>query len=143
VRLAPCGSASVRFLNAQGKPAAGHRAQVHLLLTTRPPAKDSEAAFKARRLYLDALIVNAWDRGAAPTAEEVTLQDLLSIYRGAGLDADAEGRLNLPGLIPGATYRIDGVESGPREFRVEAGQAVALGDLRLPAPPAPKAPPTK
>jgi hypothetical protein len=53
---------------------------------------------------------------------------------------DAEGRITLPALIPGATYRIRSLQGGVRDFQVEAGLTMDLEDLHLPALPAPAKP---
>jgi hypothetical protein len=59
------------------------------------------------------------------------------------LVSDAEGRLTLPVLIPGASYRfLDSTtfqrgETGPtirKEFIVKPGETLDLGDLRIEKP---------
>jgi hypothetical protein len=62
-------------------------------------------------------------------------------HRGS-LTSDARGRLTLPALIPGATYRIndDSTVDGSagiqlrREFTVEAGATFDLGDILIEKP---------
>ena len=55
--------------------------------------------------------------------------------------ADADGRLTIPALIPGASYRIIdytvGREVAPQvraEFTVRPGEALDLGDIRIEKP---------
>ena len=48
--------------------------------------------------------------------------------------SDVDGRMELPALIPGATYRILGNTKGKqtyKDFTVEVGQALDLGDIIL------------
>ena len=57
---------------------------------------------------------------------------------------DAAGRVTLPGLIPGATYRLllDGGKA--RDITVRPGEMLDLGELTAARPPAPRAgPPAK
>jgi protocatechuate 3,4-dioxygenase beta subunit len=108
VRLAPCGSAKIRFVDGDGKPLAKHKPWVQLVVTPGPPANQ---AIKEGKL----------------SAEVVTL---ISQY----IDeteprADADGVLTLEGLIPGATYRIKQTRlEGEviKEFTAEAGKALEL-----------------
>jgi hypothetical protein len=59
------------------------------------------------------------------------------------LASDATGRLVLPVLIPGATYRltdrmVGGRPGGPqvrKEFMVKPGEALELGDILIEKPP--------
>ena len=60
------------------------------------------------------------------------------------LAPDADGRITLPVLIPGATYRfIDYTtvvrgQTGPeirKEFTVKPGETLDLGDIRIEKPP--------
>jgi RNA polymerase sigma factor (sigma-70 family) len=114
VRLAPCGSATLRVVDPQGKPWANYRPPVELIITPgastnilrgdRDPVRaDSESLVNLDR-------VNYWT-----------------------LRTDAEGRVTLPALIPGATYRLtrwtgeEWVED--RDFTVEAGRTRKLDDL--------------
>jgi hypothetical protein len=114
VRLAPCGSATLRVVDPQGKPWANYHPPVELIITPgastniltgdRDPVRaDSESLVNLDR-------VNYWT-----------------------LRTDAEGRVTLPALIPGATYRLtrwtgeEWVED--RDFTVEAGRTRKLDDL--------------
>jgi RNA polymerase sigma factor (sigma-70 family) len=77
VRLEPCGSAVVRFLDKEGKPRKGFRPLMYMVF--RPG-----------------------DKGAADS-DFLANVDTVN-YIGGGPTADAEGRCTLPVLIPGATY---------------------------------------
>jgi RNA polymerase sigma factor (sigma-70 family) len=114
VRLAPCGSASLRIIDPDGKPWANYRPPVEFIITSGvsstvltdeggPVVADAESLVNLDRL-------NYWD-----------------------LKTDADGRVTLPALIPGATYRLsrwtgDGWGKG-MEFTVEAGRTRNLPDL--------------
>ena len=59
-----------------------------------------------------------------------------------GCLADADGRLEFPALIPGATYRVfdqtvddDGGRQIRKEFTVKPGETVDLGDILIEKPP--------
>jgi hypothetical protein len=131
VHLAPCGSARARFVDAMGKPAADHQVEVQLLVSPRTQAAPAAGTADAVRNRIDLLLSDGWELDRE-VPDAVTLRAFLPIIRKGGPRTDAEGRLTLPGLIPGAAYRISGVVGGTREFRVEAGQAIDLGELRLP-----------
>jgi hypothetical protein len=106
VRLAACGSAKVRFVDADGKPLAKHKPWVQLLMTPGPPANEAI-------------------RNGKLSAEVVTL---ISPHFDEPL-ADADGVLKMEGLIPGATYRIKLARlEGEviKEFTAEAGKALEL-----------------
>ena len=52
-----------------------------------------------------------------------------------GIAVDEQGRCHFPALIPGATYRIVDYDfKSVREFRVEPGQALDLGDMVIARP---------
>jgi hypothetical protein len=80
VRLAPCGSARVRFVNAEGKPRADFVPGLFLVLA--PP------------------------RGVV---QAKTLQ-VASPFRRLGPHTDDQGYCNFPVLVPGATYRFGHAE---------------------------------
>ena len=75
-------------------------------------------------------------------ADEGSLAQIDPINYGKGLVTDAEGRITLPVLIPGATYRITDVTTardpaGPqlrKEFTVKSGETLDLGDILIEKP---------
>jgi RNA polymerase sigma factor (sigma-70 family) len=107
VRLERCGSATVRFVDREGKPRAGYRPFVDLV--ARPGDKDVE-----------------------PVRDFISYTDPLH-YGGLGPAADAEGRCTFPVLIPGATYQILGNDLS-KEFTVKSGETRNLGDVVVPFP---------
>ncbi|MGO9465564.1 MAG: hypothetical protein ACLQIB_16640 [Isosphaeraceae bacterium] len=75
-------------------------------------------------------------------ADEAALSALDPVNYAHPLVSDAEGRIEIPVLIPGATYRfIDRTmlrdPGGPqvrKEFQVKPGQTLDLGDIRIEKP---------
>jgi RNA polymerase sigma factor (sigma-70 family) len=130
VRLSPCGSARARFLDPGGKPLADYRPLVWLLLPPgpHPVPKRLPGRVELLRQRTDALI-----EGRVVPEPEMKIPA-----------TDAAGRVTLPGLIPGATYRLllDGGKA--RDFTVRPGEMLDLGELTAARPPAPRAgPPAK
>jgi hypothetical protein len=78
VRLEPCGSAVVRFVDKQGKPRKGFRPHIDMLF-------------------------RAGDKGVYADSAWLVNIDRVN-YPNLGPAADAEGHLTYPVLIPGATY---------------------------------------
>jgi RNA polymerase sigma factor (sigma-70 family) len=118
VRLAPCGRATVRFLDPQGKPVKDFWASPAMVLT---PGADRHAGTAARTGEL--------------LADEELLANLDRHNYWHGPRSDAQGRCTLPALIPGATYQFNFLQKGDRwvrkEFTVKAGQTRDLGDITL------------
>jgi RNA polymerase sigma factor (sigma-70 family) len=115
VRLQRCGSATVRLVDKKGKPLAGHQPSVLLILTPGGPVYGEPAVDKT----LGA------DAGYLPP--------------GLVPPSDAAGRLTVPCLIPGATYRLTDWETlywrGKwRDFSAGPGQQKDLGDFTIPQP---------
>ncbi len=119
VRLAPCGRVTARFVDAKKKPLAGYRPLLWLSL----PAVPYSAAQDLERLGtkgfwhfgFDAVWVGAGDPR----------------HYGNGPRTDAEGRVTLPALIPGATYRLSLSGGQARDFKPESGRDIDLGDLTV------------
>jgi hypothetical protein len=120
VRLQPCGQATARLVDAQGKPLAGHRALLWLLVPSGPhPAPTDLKDLRSHNLR---------------THEAVWAAYLDPARYGDGSGADARGRITFPSLIPGATYRILLGPGKARDFTAEPGRTVTLGDLSIDAP---------
>jgi hypothetical protein len=127
VRLEPCGSATARLVDAAGKPVSGWR--VGPLFTTMvitPGPSRNPAQTDSGRLLADEGALNAID----------------PINYGEPVVSDANGRITLPALIPGASYRFQDRTTfrdpaGPRvrkEFTVQPGKTFDLGDIRIEKP---------
>jgi RNA polymerase sigma factor (sigma-70 family) len=117
VRLAPCASATARFVDARGKPLADYRPLLWLSLPARPysTARELEEIKGSPNIGYDTV----WAGHADPR------------NYGAGPKTDAEGRLTLPNLVPGATYRIALFDGSDRTFQASAGKTVTLGDVTI------------
>ena len=126
VRLEPCGAARARLVTADGKPIDHYPARplVWLVVTPGPMPQSIEK-----------------DDGPL-FAEEAATTELDPVNYGMDFQSDAEGRLTLPGLIPGATYRIEdrtpalggGVPVVRKEFTVQPGETRDLGDIVIAKP---------
>jgi hypothetical protein len=114
VRLQPCGRARVRFVGPDGRTIVGHRPTFELVAAPGPNKSGARAQDQAE-LFTD-------------------LEPMSNI--------DAEGRLTLVGLIPGALYRISDDSSSNsdkgrqvrKEFTVKPGETLDLGDILIEKP---------
>jgi RNA polymerase sigma factor (sigma-70 family) len=117
VRLAPCGEATTRLLDGDGKPMTNYSLWLELVVTPGPSQYDLKKLYEKGELAADAQYVGNIDH--------VNYRD--------GPFTDSEGRITFPALIPGATYRI--VEVGDRddmikcEFKAESGKTIKLADV--------------
>jgi protocatechuate 3,4-dioxygenase beta subunit len=127
VRLEPCGAAKGRLINPDGKPVAGWRIRPNLTtMVVTPGPTSSLATVKEGVLF----------------ADEGALTVIDPTNHGNPLVSDADGRIVLPALIPGAIYRIiDRTtlrdSAGPqvrKEFTVKPGQTFDLGEIRIEKP---------
>jgi hypothetical protein len=120
VRLQPCGTAVVRAVDKDGKPVAGFRPFVEVIVTPGATSWDAMVSGKVGADF--AWMVN------------------LDRKRHRDLQPDKEGRVTLPTLIPGATLRLLGEVPGRgiidmnRTFTVEAGRRLDLKDIPIPQP---------
>ena len=123
IRLEPCGSAKARLVNPEGKPFAGRLPRRFITMVVTPGPPDTLANERAGLLAADEVELSRVD----PTNYENPLA------------SDADGRITLPVLIPGATYRfIDRTTTrdpiGPqvrKEFTVKPGETLDLGDVLI------------
>jgi hypothetical protein len=105
-----------RFVDAQGQPRPGYRPN----------------AFGFQLLVRPNLSARATPAGLRVTENDmIWLASMDPLHYSYTPTADDQGRLNLPALIPGATYRIN--ERGwQKEVTVEAGKAIELPDMPVP-----------
>jgi RNA polymerase sigma factor (sigma-70 family) len=116
IRLAPCGQIKIRLVDSAGKPVAGYRAALQLVLTPGRFQCDFDASVRGEDLAADAGPGLGYTNygGRSPT--------------------DNDGRATFSGLIPGATYRLLTTENGNisidskvlKDFQVTAGQTLEL-----------------
>jgi RNA polymerase sigma factor (sigma-70 family) len=109
VKLAPCGSAKVRFVDGDGKPLAKYSPWLQLVVT---PGPTIHQALQDKVL----------------AAEVVTL---MGRFGDGDLATDDKGYVTFEGLIPGATYRLKKTRQEPnneiiKEFTTEAGKTLEL-----------------
>jgi hypothetical protein len=119
VRLQPCGTAEVRFLDAHGQAVAGHQPFLYVMA---PPDRATE---------------DGDGREPAP-AEMHELDEFDPGHYRDGPRTDAAGRVALPALIPGVRHRMSGyLDAGGawREFETRQGQKLSLPDVVLPRRP--------
>jgi hypothetical protein len=118
VKLGRCGSARVKVLDMEGNPAPPKRRPMVLMVVTPGPGDFTPDARGKLRADTMAAVLGDWTS---------LLLD--------GPRTDAQGRVTLTGLIPGATYRLLGVEGVPGfaevDFQVGAGETKDLPDVTL------------
>jgi hypothetical protein len=112
VKLAPCGKATVRFVDGDGKPLARYAPWLQLVVTPGPPIRQ---ALEDKVLAAEVVALTGHNGDPQPGEPQT----------------DAEGRVTLQGLIPGATYRLKKALQEPRndvlkEFTVEVGKTLEL-----------------
>jgi hypothetical protein len=129
VRLGPCGSARARIVGAGGKPFAGRLP----FFGGRLPLKILTMVVNSG---LKAPVAND-KAGSVAAADENDLDWIDPINYESPIAADADGRVTLAALIPGAIYRFTDRE-GPnrtgvvrREFAVRPGEMLDLGDILI------------
>jgi predicted DNA-binding protein (UPF0251 family) len=126
VRLEPCGAAVARLVDPGGKPVAGWQVRPSTVMMVVTPGAVRLGPNTAGLLH----------------ADESGLTTIDPINHGEPLVSDAQGRIEIPALIPGAAYRfIDRTTvrdpSGPRirkEFTVQPGGTLDLGDVLIERP---------
>ncbi len=129
VRLEPCGAARAWLVDPDAKPVAKPVRNLMITMVVTPgSARNSFSNGKAASLL---------------SADEGGLTNVDPINYETALAPDALGRITLPVLIPGATYRfIDYTmyvrgQTGPeirKEFTIKPGQKLNLGDIRIAKP---------
>jgi hypothetical protein len=128
VRLQPNGRAKARFVGPDGRPVAGFALgfEFHILLTPGPPNLTRKREHQGERLADAGDMINIDPRD----------------YRNFP-PADADGRVTLPNLVPGALYRVcdrstedvpgKGVQAR-KDFTVKPGEELDLGEILIEKP---------
>jgi hypothetical protein len=126
VRLHPCGSASVRFVDFQGKPIAGLEAMLEVVMTP--------GLGKYSRGLLRRVKTGQW------VADEDSIANFdRKHYWLSGLVSDHDGRCTFPCLVPGAIYRLydnkgHTINDVARDFSVKTGEQLQLPDIVMEHP---------
>jgi beta-lactamase regulating signal transducer with metallopeptidase domain len=121
VKLQPCGSASVRVVDARGKPLRAGRSPAHLEVVLTPGAS-----------FADLVSGSVNDTKQSPLMADSIMVANLDRERYSELKIDRQGRMTFPTLIPGATYRIVVLNQPVKtqiEFTVKPREAKDLGEL--------------
>jgi protocatechuate 3,4-dioxygenase beta subunit len=133
IRLQPCGRATARLVDPDGKPIARFNLCrwpfVDLLKLVLTPGADANSRSPADRARL--------------AADAVPMVNLDPEHYRSNLATDAEGRVTLPTLIPGAPYRLSDYSTirvqnkGAqirKDFTVQPGETLDLGDVLIENP---------
>lgn len=116
--LLPCGEAAATFVDSEGKPVANHGPSLHFVLTPGPDMFDQTALNKG---------------ALAAETDFVANIDRLNYWPGP--KTDANGRVTLHALIPGARYRITSYAKGRhvilKEFVAESAKTLDLGQFTV------------
>jgi RNA polymerase sigma factor (sigma-70 family) len=124
VTLQPVGSATARILNEDGKSIRDFQVFAVVVVTPGVPLGDFWPASQASKIKGPAAdIAFGWSRDAAGSPN-------FSF-------SDAQGRITFPSLIPGATYWLMGnigLTNLQKEFQVEPGKTLDLGDITIKQP---------
>jgi len=126
VRLEPCGAATARVVDPDGKPVVGRLPRGIVEMVVTPGVLSSRAN----------------DQTGLVTADRAVLYLMDAVNYEFELVSDAQGRIVFPALIPGATYRIVDrttirTPNGPqlrKEFIVKPGETFDLGDILIERP---------
>jgi protocatechuate 3,4-dioxygenase beta subunit len=123
VRLEPCGTARVRLVDRDGKPVAGYRGAGLIVIIVTPGASLTGGPDLPRDILADADSLAAIDPA----------------YYGDDLVSDADGRIALPDLIPGATFSVrvrnrDHQVTFRKEFTIKPGETIDLGEIVVERP---------
>jgi RNA polymerase sigma factor (sigma-70 family) len=121
IRLEPCGSARMRFLDGQGQPIAGYSPYLELVPPLLDPVKKQPIPTHPHLAMLHNRL-----EGFLPWGKHYAPRGL------ASEPTNARGVITLPALIPGATYRISSQHDWGvtvKTFTALAGKTLDLGDL--------------
>jgi hypothetical protein len=126
VRLQPCGSASVRFVDSAGKPIAGLDPMLEIVMTPGP-GKHYHG------------LIRRTEKGQWLADEDFIANFDGQHYWFPGPVTDRDGRVTLPCLVPGATYRLYNngghmVHDVAKDFSVRPGERLQLPDIVMERP---------
>jgi RNA polymerase sigma factor (sigma-70 family) len=117
VKLAPCGKATARYVDGQGRPIPDYAISPDFIIT--PGAAGHVIVPGKGELLADATSLTSFDRH--------------NYWQ--RLQTDAKGLITFPALIPGATYRVMRQKGEypelHKDFTAESGKAIDLGDVSI------------
>lgn len=118
--LQPCGSATARFVDAEGEPvASGLQLGLNMVVTPGKSKYDLQA-FQRGELVADEDFVSNIDHVN---------------YGPSTTTTNEKGEMTFPALIPGARYRfvsvVDGAPQINNEFVAESGESHDMGDIEV------------
>jgi hypothetical protein len=126
IRLEPCGRAKVRFVGPDGKPVAKHQPHFEIVATLGPSNMSRDKKDQAE-----------------PSADSEFVANIDRKHYWRFPTTDAEGRITLVDLIPGALYRIIDFSTvrdpkkGPqvrKDFSVKPGETLDVGEILIEQP---------
>jgi hypothetical protein len=115
IRLGPCGKAVARIVNLKGKPIPNFvfNAWINIIVTPRKQL----AGDGNKKVFL--------------RADSDFLANIDRFNYWNSLKTDGEGRITFPALIPGMRYGIRNNDGSLKEFTVETGKTLNLGDIKI------------
>jgi protocatechuate 3,4-dioxygenase beta subunit len=142
VKLWSCVSATAQLVDGQGKPRAKYQPLVSMLVPPGPhpvASKLSAVTFspdgKTIAEAKEGTPKKSWAvRGLQFAPDQIWLGQADPLHYGKGFVTDAQGKLTLPALIPGATYRILNVEGKAKDFKAQPNMTLDLGKLVITEP---------
>jgi|GEM_PF-6903841 len=119
--LKPCGSATARFVDPNGKPIADQiLCDLRLIATPGQPQFDLQATRRGEKLADEAKVANI---------------DRVNYRLPSTYTTNENGELAFPALIPGGQYRyvkiVDGHPKVTHEFTVQPGERFDMGDIEV------------
>ncbi|HBL47532.1 MAG TPA: hypothetical protein DDZ90_29520, partial [Planctomycetaceae bacterium] len=119
--LQPCGSATARYVDQKGKPLVDEMlGGLRMIVTSGQTHYDLQAIRRGEKLADEAFVVNI---------------DRLNYQSPATTTTSAQGKLDFPALIPGASYRhviiVDGHPQITHEFVLQPGEQKDLGEIEI------------
>ncbi|MHC5544387.1 hypothetical protein ACYOEI_39665, partial [Singulisphaera rosea] len=119
VKLEPCGSATVQYVDSQGRPYQKDRSRLLAFVqVTLSPGLDSAGMIMPND----------------PVRSESMIVENLDRVRYRALEPDKDGKVTYPTLIPGIPLRLvvaDGYWEIKKEFQVKAGETFNLGNVTV------------
>jgi RNA polymerase sigma factor (sigma-70 family) len=132
VRLQPCGQAKVRFVGPDGKPVVIPRVYIYFQILMTPGFANAGA-----------VVIGSASQGDSLAAELAFVANVDRKHHANNLATDADGRVTLAALIPGAQYRISDWSTVNvqgkgyqlrKEFTVKPGETLDLGNILVEKP---------